>query len=164
MALKIDFNNPEMLQVHLAQALSQHGFEGVRNRILIGDSGGLAYMLVPRPTSARLIDIRKHLETTPADNVSFANYVNAARDYVRFSENHAQQHEFKLLKYGESEEVTLDNIPFSYGIGDNSIESLEKFKRFLEMIKQGRVELDRQYETVAARARDAANSIFLIRN
>lgn len=38
--------------------------------------------------------------------------------------------------------------------------NLEKFERFLEMIRQGKVELDKQREIVEARAMDVTHAIF----
>lgn len=160
MTSNIDFNNPQNIQKHLARALPLYGLEGVKDRFSTGDTRGLGYMLVPRSMSARFIDITKTLQTVPADNPSLANYVCVARDYVKFSQNYAQKHGFKLLKFVESEELLLDDLPLSYAIGDTSIESLEKFERFLEMIKQGKVELDKQREIVEARAMDVTHAIF----
>ena len=80
-------------------------------------------------------------------------YFDAVQRYVTSAEQHAKSFGFGLLlvnlENGKlSPELKLDSYIYGAGVGDVTIESAERFERFLDMVKTGSEKLDEQYASV----------------
>jgi hypothetical protein len=155
MAIAIDFNRPSMLEAYKEQALSQHGLEEDARRILVGSQGGLAYILFPSPIHELPLDISVR---TGSDVMLARDYFDAVHSYVIGAGQHAEKHGFGLVRVEEknllAEGVRLGDFIYSAGIGSVNIDSAERFQAFLEMVKSGKGELDKQYVGLVGRAKD----------
>ena len=155
MALKIDFNNPQILAGHLEQALPQYGLQEVKG-ILIGKEGGLAYSLFK--DSYNSYNIVREFGATSLNEMSVVRaYFDAVQRYVQQGSEHAKKFGFDLVEADTSKTTVTNGLDLgSYiyyaGIGSATIENVERFKRFLEMVKEGHPEIERQY----AKVRDAS--------
>lgn len=134
--MKIDFNHPSILQGYLEQAKPQFALENVRG-IVVGKTGGLAYRLfaddgkeLPTSFNVRSIDSMKKV----------MSYLESIKAFIGESESYANNLGFRLVYINPPSNSisngleSQSNIYFS-GIGDKTIESVERFEKFLEMVK-----------------------------
>lgn len=155
MKFEIDFNYPAILHGHLNQALPQIGLEELAERFVVGSEGGLAYKLF----SNHLIkEVPIRIKSTSFREIN-ANkqYYNAVEAYIQDSQNHAKRYEFGLVYVGEKRVIfpgiNCDEFIYNVSIGSINIKSLEKFRRFLEMMKSGREYLDKGHAEVLEKAK-----------
>lgn len=160
MAPQINFNHPGILSGNLEQLISQMDLRDFSLRIHVGRSEGVGYALFGdkfyymnlKNTFNAIDDIR--------------TFFDAVYTYLDLAKEHATRFGFKLLasnKGGAFEEITPASEIFTlkyhsdsaYGlvIGDQSIESVERLVRFLEMVKEGKPILDQQYQDVKTAGR-----------
>lgn len=152
MGLKINFNNPRILQGHLEQALPQTSLQESTKRFVVGSSGGLAYKLFENIYHGLPLQFRI---SSVSEMAAVQDYFNAVHGYVRDAGEHAGRHGFKLVLFDEKEvsDYGLDDFIYSTGLGSTDIESAERFQAFLEMIKSGKSKLDKQYEGIVEKAK-----------
>jgi hypothetical protein len=153
MALDINFNNPTMLQAYKEQALSQVGLEDFGHRIVVGEEGGLAYTLFKRKMDFPL----QFRICSASEKESVLNYFDAIGTYLKNAGNHSERHQFGLVRVDPNNIITpgmgLDDFIYEAALGSLKIESAERFEAFLEMVKSGKGELDKQYERLVEKAK-----------
>lgn len=137
MDLKIDFNNPHILRGYLEQALPQIApREFLIRQMTIGKEGGLAYRLF-NGSEWRNVPEKPRMHTR--DEIKLVkNYFGALETYIQTAEEHAKEHDFGLVYVKEDDinpTLGVDYPLFSVGMGDVSIGSVEKFERFMQMLK-----------------------------
>jgi hypothetical protein len=148
MAVKIDFNNPNILRGHLEQALPQYGLH--EEGILVGAKGGLACSLFRRPYDI----IRDFKGISSFSNMSALRaYFDAVQGFVQFGSEHAKKFGFGLVTADTSDRIITNGLDFGSnayyaGIGDENIENAERLERFLEMVKEGHPEIERRCDKV----------------
>lgn len=147
MALKINFNDPNIIRGYFDQEFPSMGLdEAGRSRFVIGREGGIAYRLfdgsIVRTYPTELI-VRCASDISAGREYSMAviNYLHEARAL-------AGERGF-LLVYANNVCGDLCIGPWtekSYlylaGIGAISLESADKFEKFVNMIRDGRGKLD----------------------
>jgi hypothetical protein len=159
MAINIDFNKPSMLEAYKEQTLSQHGLEKDAGRIIVGSQGGLAYLLFPGSVHELPLDISVR---TGNEVLLVKNYFEAVHSYVIGADQHAKKHGFGLVRVRDKQTLTegvrLEDFIYSACIGSVNIDSAKKFEEFLEMIKSGKGELDRQYSSLVGMGKEITRS------
>lgn len=142
MALDLEFNDPLVLKGYLNQAFKQMEIDS--EKIVVGDKGGLAYLLfetskVDFPVSCELGSI--------TDFNTTANYVGEVKSYLNLARAMAKQYDFKEVLITEDIITEMHDAVSFYkmGIGDNSIDNPEKLEKFLEMVKIVEKPLDEIY-------------------
>ena len=125
-----------------------------RNRVKIGNSGGLAY---------RLFSGNHHEETprnplfaTLGDINSFKNYASSVEGYLQAAETLAVKYNFKLVQVGENSTGIVEILgPYDSdssisiaGIGETIIRSTQGVEQFFEMLMKGQDDLNHHYRTV----------------
>ena len=137
--MEFNFNDQKILEAYINQALPKLGLENLKDRIIAGKEGGLAYLLFENNIGNRLkIDFtdnsrEKRLQTT--------RYYDFIEQYIEVSRMFAEKHGFGILCL-ESDALVkkIDSSPYhSLVIGDSNIDSLNKLEKFLEMIKSERL-------------------------
>lgn len=157
MELKIDFNNPRILQGYVEQALSQIGLEESAGRIRAGSKGGLAYTLFQDKYRGFPLQFRI---SSASEMAIVQDYFNAVQAYVTNAGKHAEQHGFGLVIENEkviTNGISLDDFIYNAGLGSSTIESAERFQAFLDMIKSGKKELNKQYEGLVEKVKSFSN-------
>ncbi len=154
MGLNIDFNNPKILQAYKELALPKAGLEESTDRIIVGGGGGLVYTLF----QGELKGFPTKFEANSLSEMGVVqDYFNAVQTYLTNAGKHAEQHGFRLIRIG-SRDILYDcfnpeGLIYNASLGSMDIESVERFEEFLEMVKSGKGELDKQYEVVFEKSR-----------
>lgn len=153
MELQIDFNNPRILQGYKEQALPQAGLEESAGRFVVGSEGGLAYTLFQEKLGFPM----RFRVSSASEMAVVQDYFNSVQAYVTNAGKHAEQQGFGLVRVGDKNVISdgcgLDDFIYEAGLGSANIESAERFQTFLEMIKSGKGELDKQYERIVEKAK-----------
>ncbi len=134
--MEINFNNPLILGGYLEQAKPQYGLENV-DGIVVGKVGGLAYHLFTDcgKELSREFQIKSH------DSIKNGRkYFDELEAFLDRNEERAIAYGFQLVTIRPSDNsifIGPKSLPYIYytGIGDTNIESIEKFEKFLEMVK-----------------------------
>ena len=150
MSLEINFNNPDILKGYVDQALPQREIGNLRPRIIVGKGGGLAYMLFEEDNSCSIlpqtIPIREFNELAKTKR-----YINFLEFYINCAKEHADKFKFIMLEKLPYEELKLmheSSLLYNPCIGDIEIGSVERFEKFIDMVKEGHEELDKIYKKV----------------
>ncbi|MBI4151585.1 hypothetical protein HY496_01330 [Candidatus Woesearchaeota archaeon] len=157
MQLEINFNDPDLLYRLLDQSLPQLEVED--QRIVIGENGGLTFLLFDELYSCNKLPRELNADTLN-QMASLRAYVDTVGSYVEEAGKHAHQFGFGLVVLNSStreifSNPTLDSETYNLGIGDATIESLERFRDFLDMVKQG----DEKFKPMYAHVIDAAKKL-----
>ena len=143
MELEIDFNNPNILKGYLEESRAQMGLNG--KRVFVGKEGGLAHSLFSNDWHR----LREPNMNTLNQMNALKAYLGAVEDYVNVASEYAIGRGFKPVTYNTDGVIslnpTLDSHVYSTGIGDVSIESAERFKECLQMIKEGSENFEQRY-------------------
>jgi len=171
MELKIDFNNPRILQGYKEQALIQADLEESAGRFVVGSEGGLAYTLF-KDKFQRFPLHKDKFQGFPlqfrvcsvSEMAVVQDYFSAVQAYVTNAGKHAKQQGFGLVRVGDrtviSDGCGLDDFIYEAGLGSVNIESAERFQTFLDMIKSGKSELNKQYERIVEKAKLFPQKLF----
>src|SRR3989344_3142560 len=161
MELKIDFNNPRILQGYKEQALIQADLEESAGRFVVGSEGGLAYTLFKDKFQGFPLQFRV---CSVSEMAVVQDYFSAVQAYVTNAGKHAKQQGFGLVRVGDrtviSDGCGLDDFIYEAGLGSVNIESAERFQTFLDMIKSGKSELNKQYERIVEKAKLFPQKLF----
>ncbi|MBS3080914.1 hypothetical protein J4221_05560 [Candidatus Pacearchaeota archaeon] len=138
--MEINFNHPLILQGYLEQAIPQYGLEDVKG-IVVGKSGGLAYHLfadegegLPRELQIKGVDSIKKVKKYFDEIEAFLDRGSRCASNFGFrlvSIKHSLSSPDKRIYNGLDSESDI----YCVGIGDGFIRNVEKFEKFLEMIK-----------------------------
>lgn len=160
MDIRINLNDPRILEAHVEQALPQAGLEEVKDRIIVGSAGGLAYNLFQ---DKKQFPSELHVFSR-GDVLKAKEYFDAVRTYLTSAAEHGRNFDFGIViinneitdRIGLGYEMDSEKLNFVYhvGLGSADVKSIERLKRFIEMIKSGRGKLDRQYQGLVNRAKE----------
>lgn len=148
MVFQYNFNDKEVLQAYLKQALPQIDGKEWRDRIHVGHEGGILYQLFEHNFTHKDRPVWRPF--TSQVLLGCEQLIAAVRGYVDLASKHAQKHDFNLVQDSAViENVVEDSYILSdVGIGSKIIHNAAELERFLNMIKTGKSDLDARYKDV----------------
>jgi hypothetical protein len=134
--IKIDFNNPKILEGYLEQTIPQLGLEHLIPNLVVGTTGGLAYSLFEKDN---LMKYPKNLRSQTLEDFGFVSqYYSAITDYINFAKEKANEFGFGLVFIGGdkliSEKLSNQQSIYMSGIGAGKIEQYSHFERFVKLL------------------------------
>ena len=129
----MNLNSPSLLEAGLDEAIKQSKLgEKDRKRIVVGRERGLGYRCFDIASGFDLETIRSQHDAKRVEG-----FLNRIQDYLLAIDGGVKRYGFNTLKIqGEDLSVSTGFLDYtSMAIGDVTIESSERFIRFLEMIK-----------------------------
>jgi len=134
--MEYDFNHPSILKGYLEQAKPQYGLEDVKG-IVVGKSGGLAYHLFADEGGG----LPREFQITSFDSMNkVKKYFNEFEEFLYKNEKRALATGFLLVSINPNDNRIFNGriSPldiYCAGIGDDTIENVQKFEKFLYMVK-----------------------------
>ena len=155
MALEINFNNPHILRGYLDQAITQMGLVDVKDRLVVGSEGGLAFALFGEEFKDRTV---VHIPTyqNVVDHIrALSEAVSVYDDCARTIAESAQFKSVETRADGSLyEEPCRESNLYNAGIGAATIASADRFGEFVRMIRDGKEDLGKSYDAVVKAAND----------
>lgn len=137
-----------MLSALLEQTLSKVGLNDEKDRIKVGTSGGLGWKLFQHslggeefPRQVKLLSLR--------DFEKLKVYMGHVEDYINLARQHAIKSGFNLVTFDHESKIVpfSDGLVYSINLG-GEITTQSRFREFLDMIIDGRDELNGRYELI----------------
>ena len=148
--LALNFNDPRVLSGYLTQALPQVGLEEDSSRIVVGQEGGLAFLLF-QEGSWRKTDGKKIPWTSQGIDL-VRKYFQVLDEYLAIAHQHAFRYDFRMVHVDDKRVISEGTNPrqpfFQTGIGKSRIDSPEQLAQFLQMVKESHGSLNQLYATV----------------
>ncbi|HLC52406.1 MAG TPA: hypothetical protein VJI98_04140 [Candidatus Nanoarchaeia archaeon] len=148
------------LEVYLGQAHPSGELENLTERFVAGVEGGLAYKLFTKKDRTRLIRNRERIRIDSINALNIlAAFSGEFKQYINTASNYANEAGFGLVVvdgFGRICPTTGADL-FDYGMGAPKIESVERFNKFLKLVKKAKPQLDVEHAGLMI----TLNSIFL---
>ncbi len=131
---------------------------GAKERIIVDESGGLAYPLFGSYFSNHGFSLENSLNISPEDSRREMNelkrYIDAVLYYVDDAEQYARDHGFDLLYISATKKLIFSNLdfnkasPYRLGVGKKPVTSARRVKQFCKMIRSGHDRFEDRYSRI----------------
>jgi len=132
--------------------------EGAKDRIVIDETGGLAYPLFGSYFSDPGFSLENYLKISPEDSRKQMNtikmYIDAVLAYVDDAEQYARDCKFDLLYISATQRLISSpgdfntDSPYRLGVGKTPVTSARRVKHFCRMIKSGHDRFEDRYKNI----------------